>query len=163
MELAQFVKGSVFVDTSILIHAFTNTRYTKTCEDFLGRVKYGEVSGYINPTVVDEFFHKLVIFTTYSKKKLTSQKAITYLKRNPDFIRKLNKPFKATREVLNDYGFNVLDTSKTLEEALNISRKHGLLFSDALHAACCKIYNIPDIATNDADFQRVDFLKVWKP
>jgi len=66
-------------------------------------------------------------------------------------------------EVLNDYGLKILDTAAILEETLNISREFGLLFSDALHAACCKAYNIENIATNDGDFDRVDFLKVWKP
>ncbi len=163
MELERLVKGSVFVDTSILIYAFTNTHYTKTCEDFLGRVKYGEVEGYINSIVLDEFFHKLVIFEVYSKKKLTSQKAVKFLKSNPAFIKSLNRPFKASEEVLKDYGLKILDTSDILEKALDISRKYGLLFSDALHSACCKVNDIKDIATNDRDFERVDFLKVWKP
>jgi hypothetical protein len=163
MELGQLAKGSVFVDASILIHAFTSTRYTKTCEDFLSRAKYGEVEGYINSTVLDEFFHKLLIFEVYSKKKLTSQDAIKFLKSNPDFLKSLDKPFKASKEVLRDYRFKLLDTSKLLEEALDISSEYGLLFSDALHSACCKVYSIANIATSDRDFERVDFLKVWKP
>jgi predicted nucleic acid-binding protein len=163
MELSRLVKGLVFIDTSILIYAFTHTHYTKTCEDFLIRAKYGEIEGYINSTVLDEFFHKLVLFEVYSKKNLSSQEAIKFLKSKPDFIKNLYKPFKASREVLNDYGFKIIDTSKHLEEALDISREHGLLFSDALHCACCRVYGIENIATNDGDFERVDFLKMWKP
>jgi len=163
MGLGQLAKGSVFIDTSILIYAFANTRYTETCEDFLSKAKYGEVEGYINSTVVDEFFHKLVLFEVYSKKKLTSQDAIKFLKSNPDFIKKLDKPFKACKEVLNDYRFKIIDTSKHLEEALDVSKEYALLFSDALHCACCRVYGIENIATNDSDFERVDFLKMWKP
>lgn len=163
MELVHLTKGPVFVDTSILIYAFTNTRYTKTCEDFLGRVKYGEVKGYINSTVINEFFHKLVIFEVYSKKKLISQNAVKFLKSNPAFIKSLSRPFKASREVIKDYEFKILDTSKVLEKALEISKKHGILFFDSLHSACCKVYDIKDVATNDADFERIPGLKVWKP
>ncbi|MDL5502513.1 MAG: PIN domain-containing protein [Candidatus Methanoperedens sp.] len=111
----------------------------------------------INSTVIDEFFHKLVLFEVYSKKKLTSQEAIKFLKSNPDYIKKLDQPFKASREVLNDYGFKIIDTSKHLDETLDISMKYGLLFSDALHCTCCKVCGIENIATN------VDFLKMWKP
>ena len=50
----------------------------------------------------------------------------------------------------------------SLHDALPIW-KYGLWFSDALHSACCKVNDITDIATNDRDFERVDFLKVWKP
>ncbi len=44
-----------------------------------------------------------------------------------------------------------------------LSKKHNLLFSDAIHAASCKIFGIKHIATNDGDFDRVDFLKTWRP
>ncbi len=104
-----------------------------------------------------------MIFEVYSKKKLTSKDAINFLKSNPDFLKTLDKPFKASEEVLKDYRFKILDTSKLLEEVLDISKEYGLLFSDALHSACCKVYGIKNIATSDTDFERVDFLKVWKP
>ncbi|MFQ6136690.1 MAG: type II toxin-antitoxin system VapC family toxin [Candidatus Hydrothermarchaeales archaeon] len=44
-----------------------------------------------------------------------------------------------------------------------MSSKYRLLFCDAFHSACCKVYGIGDIATNDAYFERVGFLKVWNP
>jgi len=47
--------------------------------------------------------------------------------------------------------------------ALDLSKEYHLFPRDALHAACCKAYGITNIATNDADFERVEWLKVWKP
>jgi len=44
-----------------------------------------------------------------------------------------------------------------------LSKKHNLLYSDAIHAASCEVYGIKHIASNDIDFERVDFLKRWKP
>jgi len=52
---------------------------------------------------------------------------------------------------------------EVLKKAGESSEKYDLLLSDAIHAATCKIYAISDMATNDADFDRVDFIKVWKP
>lgn len=53
------------------------------------------------------------------------------------------------------------------EEALDmgvlLSRKYGLLISDAVHAAIMKINTIDNIATNDSDFERIDAITVWKP
>ena len=53
------------------------------------------------------------------------------------------------------------------EEALNtavlLSRKHGLLISDAVHAAIMKLNTITNIATNDSDFERIEGISVWKP
>lgn len=80
-----------------------------------------------------------------------------------DFLKSRDKPLKAGKEVLKDYGFKIQDTPKLLEDALDISRNYGLLFSDALHSACCKVHGIANIAARDADFERVSFLNVWKP
>ena len=52
---------------------------------------------------------------------------------------------------------------EVLKKAREISEKYDLLLSDAIHAATCKIYAISDMATNDGDFNRVDFIRVWKP
>ncbi|MFZ2411352.1 MAG: PIN domain-containing protein, partial [Candidatus Methanoperedens sp.] len=54
-------------------------------------------------------------------------------------------------------------TLEVLQQAKILSKKYNLLFSDAIHAASCKVYGIKHIVTNDQDFDRVDFLKNWKP
>ncbi len=38
-----------------------------------------------------------------------------------------------------------------------------LLPNDAIHVATMKRHGITSIATNDPDFERVGWLKVWKP
>ena len=52
---------------------------------------------------------------------------------------------------------------------INISKvgdymtKYNLLSADAIHSVSCKLHGIEHIATNDSDFERVDFLKLWVP
>ncbi len=41
--------------------------------------------------------------------------------------------------------------------------RYNLLSADAIHAASCNVHGIENIATNDPDFKRVDFLKLWVP
>ena len=61
-------------------------------------------------------------------------------------------------------GFRVLeDRSGSFKDALLASRKYSLLSNDAYIASFARIYGIPNIATNDPDFERVDWLTVWKP
>ncbi len=81
---------------------------------FLKKVKSGEVIGYINPIVVNEVYHKLLILEVC---KLYDK-----------------KPFEAVHFIKN-----------------------------AIHAATCKAFGISDIATNDADFESVSHLRVWRP
>lgn len=41
--------------------------------------------------------------------------------------------------------------------------RYGLLISDATHLAVIKSEGIPNIATNDSDFQLVDDINIYKP
>ncbi len=91
------------------------------------------------------------------------KEAITFLKQNPERITDFSLPFDVTREVLHDYGMIVLDTSPLMDEALALSQKYGLLFSDALHAASCTHYALDHLITNDRDFSRVDCISVIAP
>ena len=163
MKISDIGSGSVFLDTNILIYAHTDTRFTRACEELLDRIHAGDVKGHINSTVIDEFFHKVLLMEVYTKKGLQPAEAVIFLKQNPDRVLEFSLPFSVTEEILHDYCLTVLETAPVLDEALAMSWKYGLLFSDALHAACCSHYAINYLATNDKDFSRVDCLSVITP
>jgi len=89
--------------------------------------------------------------------------AITFLKQNPERIADFPLPFSVTREVLQDYGIIVLYTAPLMNETLEFSKRYGLLFSDALHAASCTHYTLDHLITNDRDFSRVKSISVIGP
>ena len=163
MKISSLQDCSVFIDTNILIYAFTTTRFTSACEELLEKVQNGVVKGHINCTVIDEFFHKVLLMQVYTEKGMQPKEAIAFLKQNPERIADFSPPFDVTREVLHDYGMIVLDTAPLLDETLTFSRKYGLLFSDALHAASCTHYALDHLITNDRDFSRVDCISVIAP
>ncbi|RLG23263.1 hypothetical protein DRN76_05630 [Methanosarcinales archaeon] len=49
------------------------------------------------------------------------------------------------------------------EKALRFMKQHRLMSNDAVHLATMKRYRVTNIATNDRDFEQVEWLKVWKP
>jgi hypothetical protein len=49
MRISDIRTGSVFLDTNILIYAFTNTRFTPVCEELLEKTRQGEITGFLNP------------------------------------------------------------------------------------------------------------------
>ena len=163
MKISSLQDCSVFIDTNILIYAFTTTRFTPACEELLENVRNGVVKGHVNSSVIDEFFHKVLLMQVYAEKGLQPKEAIAFLKQNPERIADFPLPFDVTREVLHDYGIIVLDTGPLLDETLSFSRKYGLLFSDALHAASCTHYALAHLVTNDRDFSRVDCISVIAP
>lgn len=46
---------------------------------------------------------------------------------------------------------------------LEYSKKYVLLSNGTIHLATMKRHKIANIATNDKDFERVEWLRVWKP
>lgn len=121
------------------------------------------VKGHVNSTVIDEFFHKVLLMQIYTEKGMQPSAAITFLEQNPERIADFPLPFDVTQEVLHDYGIIVLDTAPLMDETLAFSKKYGLLFSDALHAASCTHYTLDHLITNDRDFSRVDGISVIAP
>lgn len=163
MKIAALHDGSVFLDTNILIYAFTDTRFTPACEGLMEKIQTGVVRGHVNSTVIDEFFHKVLLMQIYTEKGLQPADAITFLKQNPERIADFSLPFEVTREVLHDYRIIILDTAPLMDETLEFSKKYGLLFSNALHAASCSHYALDHLVTNDRDFSRLDGISVITP
>ena len=145
------------------IYSYTTTKFSLSCETLLEKVRAGDVTGYVNATVIDEFFHKALLTQIYIEKRLSPREAIAYIKKHPALLNTLDTPYSATREVLEQYNLGVLETSDVLDDTLRISRQYGLLFSDALHAASAYKHHIDYFVTNDRDFDRVDFLTLVRP
>lgn len=91
-------------------------------------------------------------------KAVTNKKSYV-LKKNPEEITRIN--LNKIEELLDLA--ETLPMNKEIEDlSFEIIGKYGLLPNDALIAATCKHYGIKDIATFDKDFERVEFLNVWK-
>jgi predicted nucleic acid-binding protein len=44
-----------------------------------------------------------------------------------------------------------------------LSRNYGLLSNDAVHLATMQKEGAKTLASNDRDFERADWVKLWKP
>ena len=67
-------------------------------------------------------------------------------------------------EKIVDMEFVILkEKENTILDSTQISKKYCLLAKDALTVSFARDYGIENIATNDSDFKRVDFLWIWKP
>ena len=94
--------------------------------------------------------------------KIPIHDSLKIIKNNPDVLKKIENPKKAVLEVSKVENIKVLDINEIILKSSYLFLD-TLLINDAIHAATCKYYDIKNIATNDSDFERVDFLKVWKP
>jgi len=83
MNISTLRDCSVFLDTNILIYAFTSTKYTTACELLLDNIRDRVVKGHLNSTVIDEFFHKVLLMQVYTKKRIAAGRSGVILKTEP--------------------------------------------------------------------------------
>lgn len=151
----------VFVDSNLLTyHLLNHPAYGTSCKAFMQDLEDEKYHGFITPIVVSETlfnFIKADIFRTYRTRPF---EIASLLKCHPEVLGEI--PLDRPKELFDI--FNLLPIGKLeVIEALEIMSNYYLLTNDALNAATMKVNGITSIATNDNDFERVDWLKIWKP
>ncbi len=65
-------------------------------------------------------------------------------------------------ELFSELGVSLLNTA-TYPESVRLSKEYLLSAADAAHIATVLANNITIMASNDRDFKRVRWLKLWRP
>ena len=152
----------VFIDANIYLYsAFQHPILGNKCKDFLVRVEKGEITGHTSDFVLNEVFHKLMIAEVVKKFEKTAKQAISLIKKKPDVIAELETIW-VEMDIIKSFNISILDCS-LFPDFVEISKKYWLMATDAFHVATMKRYGIRNIAANDPDFERVDWINVWKP
>lgn len=88
---------------------------------------------------------------------------IKYLKVNPDKITSLANHLDSVFYI-EKLGISVITVSfEDIKLSSEFKRKFTLFTNDAINLAVMKNNNIAYLASNDSDFERVDFLTLYKP
>jgi predicted nucleic acid-binding protein len=154
----------VYVDSNIFIYDATNhPKYAASCSIFLDRVESGEFSGVTSVLSINETVHKLSIIELSTKLKKKPALIIPLVKKNPSLLDDLVTPFLAAENIMN-MNLEIVNLLVPMFVAvLESMKRYRLMSNDAIHVATMKKRGISDIATNDPDFERVEWLKIWKP
>ena len=163
IEWALYIPESskVFIDSNIFTHfLLKREEYYNSTKNFLKRIDEREIIGLINSVVISETYFNYIRIKISEKYRINLKDVVKKIKEDPKILGEISI------DVVDDT-FR-LDNLNILEYTPEISIKdfiadYLLLPNDAIHAATCKYYGIKNIATNDSDFERVNFLKVWKP
>lgn len=112
---------------------------------------------------INETVHKLSIIELSSKMKERPVSIIRLIKEDPSLLDTLDNPF-IVAEAIVAMNLEIVSFSDLIfAKALRFMKQHRLMSNDAVHLATMKRYGITNIATNDRDFERIEWLKVWKP
>lgn len=156
---------NIFIDTNIFLYEiFNHWKYGKSCRTFLESVNSGKYRGIISVLICNEIFHRVMLAEVVEKYEIEPKSALSYLKNNMEIVKGLNKAWDAIANIKQIENLRIVDIDGDMFEiALSHSKNYGLLSNDAIHLATMKKHGITNVATNDSDFQRVDWLKLWKP
>ncbi len=156
-------KASTFVDSNIFTYfLLEDRRYFNKVKTFFERINTGEIFGFANNIVFTETLFNFVKAEVIYSENIIVKDFIKIAKLHPDIIAKVD--VSPVWELLNLPNLYMLDLpSGTISDIKEIHSMYGLLSNDAYHLLTMKYYGITNITTNDSDFNRVDWVKVWKP
>lgn len=155
----------VYIDSNIFIyHATGHAKYSTSCEKFLRRVEEGNLEGITSAVTLSEVLQKLILIEVSERENIKPWQVLRRIKQVPEILAILDKPTEAIEKIEKIKNLRIVPLTKEIVESARTYIKSAHLMSiDSTHAATAKTYNISNIATNDIDFERVEFLKVWKP
>jgi len=155
------LKSSIFIDSNIFIYHFLDV--SEPCTNFLEKIELGDINGYTSTVVLAEVLHRLMIAEVIEIYGIEPKRVIKYLKQNPKIISTLKKCETAINEI-NEFNVNILTvTVEAIFQSGSIRKEYNQMTNDSLNLYVMKINGLNNIATNDSDFDRVDWIQVWKP
>ena len=154
--------SNVLIDTNVFVYGLTNK--SLQCKDFLTRCSREQVYGITLFEVVNEATHVFMLAEAKDKKLFAApDKARRFLQKNPDEVKKLTAYWANTQRLM---ALNLLllhCEEKILVGAHRARTESGLLTNDSVIVATMREYGISSIATNDALFDSVNGLSVFRP
>src|ERR1017187_4060748 len=152
--------GFVFIDANVFIYALT--AQSAECRQLFERCLREEVTGIALFETVNEVTHRLMIAEALSKGLITAGRAKA-LRNKFQQITTLTDYWLDTQRIL---ALNLLfmPVNETIiRNAQTVRQEVGLLTNDSMIVAGMREYGLSFLASNDADFERVRDITVFKP
>ncbi len=156
---------TIFIDANIFLYKiFDHWRYAESCGNLLKDVNRGRFSAVSSVFVCNEVFHRVMIAEVVEKYKIDPKRAVRYLKENPRAIGDLEAAWSAIENIEQIENLKIAGVGvEVMRLSLELSRRYCLLSNDAVHLATMQKEGAKTLASNDRDFERVDWVKLWKP
>lgn len=153
--------ATILLDANILLYGVRNT--SAQCGRLLRRCANREVTGVVGLIHVIEVVHRLMMFEAKEAGAIINGNPTRTLSQHPDRVRDLHKFADAIRSLFA----SALRFEEIVEEdivfALHIIRQYGLLTIDACLVALAHRLHIPNVASADRAFARVEGMRLYVP
>jgi predicted nucleic acid-binding protein len=157
--------SSIFIDANIFIYHFSKeSKLNSDCSNFLERVEGRKINGFTSIAIIQEVTHRMMILEAVTiLPEMKGKDLVKYLKAHPDVVKKLVKHQSIPTKIAL---FNISIISPaidTIERSQQMKRGYGVLSNDGLSLQIIEDLKINNLASNDSDFERVDFITLYKP
>ncbi len=166
MVLSDLEDGSsIFVDGNIFVYHFTReSKANPASSDFLERIERGTIHGFTSVSIIQEVTHRMMIIEAVAVLPGVKPKdLVKYLKTHSDAVKKLVNHQSIPSKIAS---FNLEIVSPGIDAIVRsqqMKKRYGFLSNDALTLQIMEDLRIDNLASNDSDFERVDFIKLYKP
>ena len=152
---------NVFIDANIFIYNFGGQ--SAECKDVLLRCAKGELRGITSTFILAEVLHRLMVAEAIEKKFITDKNPVKQLKEHPEIIKKLSTYIHDVEKIW-DMNLEVLElTYEYIKISAAVRRSEGILTNDSMVVAVMRDIGVPNLLTNDNDFDRIEWLHLYKP
>ena len=155
--------ASLFVDTNTLVYHFQpHAVLGQAATDLLERIENQEITGFTSTHVLDRIAHVM----TLEACALFGWPYVGIaqrLRQHPAQVQTLSR-FRLALQEVPRYGIHVLTVPAALiDAAAAISQQTGLLANDALIVSLMQANGLTNLASHDADFDRVPGIIRYSP
>jgi predicted nucleic acid-binding protein len=165
MTFADIPQGAaVFLDANSLVYHFSNEpKYGAACTQLVKQVELKKLSGFISTHVLGDICHRLMTLEAINLFGWRPAGIAARLRKHHGEIARLNVYEQAVARI-PFLGIQVLPVTQPLiEAATSLCRQHELLTGDALVVAVMKAHGLTNLASSDADFDRVPGITRYSP
>jgi predicted nucleic acid-binding protein len=154
----------VFLDANVLVFYFgPDPVYGPPCQRLLERIEQQDVAGVTSVHVLSEAMHRAMTIEAIAKHNYPVNGIGQRLRRRPTDIQGLTR-FRTLGQKVFDIGVRVLPIEANLvDRGAEISQQLGLLTNDALIVALMRERGLSNLASHDADFDRVPSVVRYSP
>jgi predicted nucleic acid-binding protein len=156
--------AAVFLDANVLIYHFTkHPQHGAICTRLVERIEQKDLPGFISSHVLADVAHRLMTIEAMNRLRWSPAGLAARLRKHHAEIPKLVLYQQAVAKV-PQLGIQTLPVTEPLVlNATRVSQKNELLTGDALIVAVMQHHGLTNLASTDADFDRVPWLTRYAP
>lgn len=165
MIFTDIPKGArLFVDANCLVYHFgPDPVVGPPCRELMERIDRKEIHAYTSTHILSDVAHRLMTMEAMTRLGWPATGIAPRLRRHPTELKQLTD-FRAAIETIHNSKLQIFSVpADQVVVATSISQQFGLLSDDALIVALMQANGLVDLASNDADFDRVPMLTRYAP